>query len=83
MINASLNNLSGGERQRIILARGLLKKAKVIILDEALSEVNLQLEKEIIENIKNYFPSSILIYVSHKDVADKFSEIISVGASNG
>ena len=83
MINASLNNLSGGERQRIILARGLLKNAKVIILDEALSEVNLQLEKEIIENIKNYFPGSILIYVSHKDVADKFSEIISVGASNG
>ncbi|MBE6154962.1 MAG: peptidase domain-containing ABC transporter [Firmicutes bacterium] len=82
MINASINNLSGGEKQRIILARGLLKKAKIIIIDEALSEVNLSLEKEIIDNIKEHFQKSTLIYISHKNVNDKFEKIINIGDIN-
>lgn len=81
VINASLNNLSGGEKQRIILARALLKKAKIIILDEALSEVNVTLEKEILDNIFYYFKNSTLIYVTHKNVEDKFKKIIRLGAT--
>ncbi len=79
VINASLNNLSGGEKQRIILARALLKKAKIIILDEALSEVNVDLEKEILDDIFANFKNSTLIYVTHKNVSDKFSKIINLG----
>lgn len=79
IINASLNNLSGGEKQRIILARALLKKAKIIILDEALSEVNVNMEKEILDNIFTHFQNSTLIYVTHKNVEDKFSKIIRLG----
>ena len=79
VINASLNNLSGGEKQRIILARALLKKAKILILDEALSEVNITMEKEILDNIFTYFKNSTLIYVTHKNVDDKFSKIIRLG----
>ncbi len=76
VINAAINNLSGGEKQRIILARALLKKAKIIIIDEALSEVNLELEKEILDNIKNNYQDCILLYVSHKDISSKFNKII-------
>lgn len=83
IINAALNNLSGGERQRVILARALLKKARIIILDEALSEVNIEIEKEIIDNIKKNYESSTIIYVSHKDVEDKFEQVINVGEVNG
>lgn len=79
IINASLNNLSGGEKQRIILARALLKKAKVIILDEALSEVNVNMEKEILDNIFKYFNNHTIIYVTHKNVEDKFTKIIRLG----
>lgn len=79
VINASLNNLSGGEKQRIILARALLKKAKIIILDEALSEVNVDLEKEILDNIFANYKDSTLIYVTHKNVFDKFEKIIRIG----
>ena len=79
IINASLNNLSGGEKQRIILARALLKKAKILILDEALSEVNVKLEKEILDDIFKYFKNSTLIYVTHKNVEDKFEHIIRLG----
>jgi len=83
MINASLNNLSGGERQRIILARALLKKSSIIILDEALSEVNIEMEKEIIDHIINNFSDKTIIYVSHKDVENKFNQVIDMGEVNG
>ena len=81
VINASLNNLSGGEKQRIILARALLKKAKIIILDEALSEVNVDMEKGILDDLFVYFKNSTLIYVTHKNVDDKFEKIINLGES--
>lgn len=60
-------NLSGGERQRIILARGLLKAKSYIFIDEALSEVDFELEKTIVKNILDYFKDKTIIYVSHKN----------------
>ncbi len=83
MINAMQNNLSGGELQRIILARALLKKAEILILDEALSEVNFDLELEILDDIKKYYPTCTLIYVSHKDVSKKFMKILDMEIING
>lgn len=83
IINAMQNNLSGGELQRIILARALLKPAKIVILDEALSEVNLDLELDIIDDIKKYYPTWTLIYVSHKDVSKRFDKIIDLEQING
>ena len=83
VVNAMQNNLSGGELQRIILARALLKQAKILILDEALSEVNFDLELDIIEDIKKYYPTNTLIYVSHKDVSCKFTKILDMEIING
>lgn len=59
-------NLSGGERQKIILARALIKDFNYLIIDEGLSEVNLEDEKIIINNIRKYFFDKTIIYVSHK-----------------
>ena len=59
-------NLSGGERQKIILARALIKDFNYLIIDEGLSEVNLEDEKVIIENIRRCFSDKTIIYVSHK-----------------
>lgn len=81
VINASLNNLSGGEKQRIILARALLKKANILILDEALSEVNIQMEREILNKIFENYTTKTLIYVSHKDVSNMFPKVIEIGSS--
>ena len=68
-------NISGGERQKIILARSLLKNSNYIILDEALSEVNFEEEKEIINKIFNYFKDKTIIYISHKkEIIGLFNE---------
>ena len=77
------SNLSGGEKQRIILARGLLKFANIIILDEVLSEVDINLENSIIDNIRNYFNDKTIIYISHKNHMNNFERIIDIGEVNG
>ena len=74
--------MSGGEKQRIILARGLLKPAKLLILDEDLSEVNETMEKEILNNIFKYYKEKTLIYVTHKNVKNVFKKIIDLGEMN-
>ncbi len=72
-------NISGGERQRIVLARALLKESNYIFIDEALSEVNLKLEKKIINNILNYYKDKTIIYISHKEkVKELFSKIYNI-----
>lgn len=71
-ISDSSTNLSGGEKQQIILARNLLKKGNFIIIDEALSEVDLKTEIKIIKNIKRYFKNKTIIYVSHKNLKRYF-----------
>ncbi|MCI9279650.1 MAG: ATP-binding cassette domain-containing protein [Bacilli bacterium] len=59
--------MSGGEKQRIILARALLNEFQILILDEALSELNNELEVKIIQNLKVYLKDKTVIYVSHKE----------------
>lgn len=68
-------NISGGERQKIILARSILKDSEFIILDEALSEIGIEEEKEIIKKIFNYFKEKTIIYISHKqEIIEMFNE---------
>lgn len=67
-------NISGGERQKIILARSLLKNSNYIVLDEALSEVGFDEEKEIINKILEYYNDKTIIYISHKkEIIDLFT----------
>ena len=75
-ISSNNNPLSGGEKGLIILARGLLKRKSIIIIDEVLSELDLSLETEVLKNIDQNIYSTI-IYITHKNV-DVFKEILSV-----
>ena len=58
--------LSGGQQARISLARTLLNKSKIIILDDPFSAVDMKTEKEIIENLKNNYKDSLIILISHR-----------------
>ena len=70
-------NLSGGQRQRIILARALLKEANIILIDEGLNEIDINLERKILNNIFNYYRDKTIIIVSHRyDNIDLYDKVI-------
>lgn len=58
--------LSGGQQARIALARALLNKNKIIILDDPFSAVDMKTEEKIIENLKNNYKDSLIILISHR-----------------
>ncbi|MBO6154125.1 MAG: ABC transporter ATP-binding protein [Lachnospiraceae bacterium] len=59
-------DISGGQRQRLCLARTLIKKSDVIILDEPLSALDKETEAKIWRNINKYLEGKIVILISHR-----------------
>lgn len=80
LIGSDEGNISGGEKQRIILARAVLKDFNVLILDEALSEVDIKLELEILKSIRENYKDKTIIYISHKKYSNIFDKVISMEA---
>ena len=80
LIGSDEGNISGGEKQRIILARAVLKDFNVLILDEALSEVDIKLELEILKNIRDNYKDKTIIYISHKKYPNVFDKVINMEA---
>ena len=60
------SKLSGGQRQRIAIARALYRDAKVIILDEATSSLDLETESDILSLIKKLKGKITFIIVAHR-----------------
>ncbi len=58
--------LSGGQQARVALARTLLNKSKIIILDDPFSAVDMKTEGEIIESLKSNYKNSLIILISHR-----------------
>jgi ATP-binding cassette subfamily C protein len=71
--------LSGGQRQRIALARALLFKPKLLILDEVTSALDPATEAEICANVRALDGSFTILAITHRpawvDVADRLYEI--------
>ncbi len=59
-------SLSGGQQARIALARTLLNKSKIIILDDPFSAVDMKTEEAIINNLKLNYKDSVIILISHR-----------------
>lgn len=71
-------NLSGGQRQRIILARAL-NKFNILIIDEGLSEVDVNMERRIIKGLLERYKNKTIIYVSHRrDNLDLFDRLVEI-----
>ena len=59
-------NLSGGQKQRVSIARALIRKPKLLILDDCLSAVDTETEENIINSLNNLNYSTTTIIVSHR-----------------
>ena len=58
--------LSGGERQRTALARALLRRPRLLLLDDALSAVDAETESRILENLRGFLGKSTLLVATHR-----------------
>jgi ATP-binding cassette subfamily B multidrug efflux pump len=68
--------LSGGQKQRIALARCLLTEAAILILDDPISQVDLETGTAIINTLKTEIGPKTIIIVSHRISAVSFADQI-------
>ena len=59
-------NVSGGQKQRLCIARALLKKPKILILDDSTSAVDTRTDALIREGLKTYIPSTTKIIIAQR-----------------
>ncbi len=58
--------VSGGQKQRISIARALMKDASILILDDAVSAVDVRTEKAILENLRRIRKGKTTILIAHR-----------------
>ncbi|HHV72494.1 MAG TPA: ABC transporter ATP-binding protein [Clostridia bacterium] len=59
-------NLSGGQRQRLCIARALLKKPKILILDDSTSAVDTRTDAKIRKALREYMPETTKIIIAQR-----------------
>jgi ATP-binding cassette subfamily C protein len=84
--------LSGGQRQRIALARALVSRPKLLILDEVTSALDPKTEQEICDNIRSMAENTTILAITHRptflEIADHIYQVdhqtaTEVAASHG
>ena len=70
--------LSGGQKQRISIARAIIKKPKILILDDCLSALDTKTENVILENFKKIMKETTTIIISHRISSVKLANQIIV-----
>ncbi|MEL0199060.1 MAG: ATP-binding cassette domain-containing protein, partial [Gammaproteobacteria bacterium] len=58
--------LSGGQRQRVALARAIIRKPRVLILDDALSAVDASTEEEIRQELQNVMSNMTTLIITNR-----------------
>ena len=80
VINENGKNFSGGEKQRISLARALLRKSRILLLDEFTANLDEKTAREVEEQVLG-LKGCLVIAVTHQrkqDVMEKYDQVITL-----
>lgn len=66
LISQGGNNVSGGQKQRLTIARALLKKPKILILDDSTSAVDTKTDRAIREGLAKAIPGMTTLIISQR-----------------
>ena len=79
IIGEKSNKISGGQSQRIGIARALIKKPSILILDESTNSLDSRTENQIFESIKKLQNELTIILISHSnnslEICDKIIDL--------
>ena len=78
MITQGGTNVSGGQKQRLCIARALLKKPKVLILDDSTSAVDTKTDAVIRKGFKEFIPETTKIIIAQRISAIQDSDMIRI-----
>jgi ATP-binding cassette, subfamily B, multidrug efflux pump len=70
--------LSGGQRQRLAIARALIRNARIVLLDDALSSVDADTEACILNELQKFMPGRTCLISSHRISTIRFADVIVV-----
>jgi ATP-binding cassette subfamily C protein len=67
--------LSGGQGQRLMIARALVHRPQLLILDEATTGVDPETEAEIFETLRELLGDLTIVVISHQSAVEKIAEV--------
>ena len=68
--------LSGGQKQRIAIARAIIRKSPIVILDDATSALDMETEYKVLSNLRNGKKKSTNFIIAHRISAVKDADLI-------
>jgi len=78
MVGRRGNGLSQGQKQRILIARAIYRNPDFIFLDEATNSLDARNEREIVDNLEEYFKGRTVLVVAHRLSTVRYADVINV-----
>lgn len=78
MIEQGGTNVSGGQKQRLCIARALLRRPKILILDDSTSAVDMKTDAQIRDGFRRYIPETTKIIIAQRIASVQDADMIIV-----
>ncbi|MBJ6359996.1 ABC transporter ATP-binding protein [Paenibacillus sp. GCM10012307] len=75
--------LSGGQKQRLAIARAIIRRPEIVLLDESTSALDMRTEREVIHALLEALPDVTFVFVSHRMTAIERADRIVVMEQGG